>query len=103
MADIPSITPFDVSSWLRRARTEANAITWLTSLNIDATDAIAAGDQYVTVLSQEGTSSQQSRQADARFIQHVTEACLQQLAAETAAGGADKLPGPGAVRYGDFS
>lgn len=102
MAATPDITDLDIAAWLRKARKEANPATWLDGLNSSATDAIAAGDEYVTVLSQEGTSSQQARDVSARFIQHVTEACLQRLEAETAAGGADKLPSFNAVRVGCF-
>lgn len=103
MADNLNITDLDVASWLRRARKEADPEVYLEGLNTAATDAIAAGDEYVEVLSTEGTSSTQRRDVPARFVQHVTELCLQRLAAEEAAGGADKVPSITAVRIGVFT
>lgn len=102
MADIPNITEIDVLAWLRRARKAPDPVAYLEGLNTSATDAIAAGDEYVEVLSTEGTSSQQKRDVPARFVQHVTELCLQRLAAEEAAGGADKLPSINTIRIGAF-
>ena len=103
MAEIPNITELDVAAWLRKARKQPDTQAYLEGLNEQATDAIAAGDEYVTALSQEGGNSQQQREISARFLQHVTELCLQRLSAEQAAGGVDKLPPAGAVRIGDFS
>lgn len=103
MADIPNITELDVLAWLRRARKASDPVVYLEQLNTAATDAIADGDEYVEMLSTEGSSSQQKREVPARFVQHITELCLQRLAAEEAAGGADKLPSPNAVRVGVFS
>lgn len=103
MADIPTITELDVLSWLRKARKQPDPVTYLEGLNEAATDAISTGDEYVTILSEESSSSTQQREVSARFIQHVTELCLQRLAAETSAGGADKLPSINAVRIGAFN
>ena len=103
MADIPNITDLDVLSWLRRARKEPDPVAYLEGLNTAATDAIAGGDEYVEVLTSDGTSSQQKRDINARFLQHVTELCLQRLAAEEAAGGADKMTSINSIRIGAFS
>ena len=102
MADAPQITDLDIASWLRNARKQAAPQAWLEQLNEDATDAIAAGDVFVNVLSGEGTSSSQDRDVNARFLQHVTELCLQRLAAAEAAGGEENLPPTNAVRVGAF-
>ncbi|HBJ87520.1 MAG TPA: hypothetical protein DDZ88_27415 [Verrucomicrobiales bacterium] len=99
----PIINAIDLASWLRKARRAPDPVAYLDGLNNQATDAVAAGDEYVTITSDEGGSNTAERRVDARFLQHVTELCLQRLEAESAAGGADKLPPPGAVRYGDFS
>lgn len=100
----PHITHLDLASWLRKARRQPDPIAWLDKLNDDATAVVAAGDEFVSVTSDEGGSATASRNVDARFVQHVTELCLQRLEAEaeaTAAG--TTLTGAGSVRYTDFS
>lgn len=99
----PIINSLDISSWLRKARRRQDPVAYLDGLNDQATDAVAAGDEYVTITTDEGGSNTAQRNVDARFLQHVTEICLQQLGAEDTAGGADKLPPMGAIRYLDFS
>lgn len=99
----PSITEIDLSAWLRKARRQPDPVAWLDKLNDDATTAVGAGDEFVTMMNDESGGSTSERKIDARFLQHVTEHCLRRLEAESAAGGADKLPPSRAVRYGDFS
>jgi len=99
----PVVTELDLAAWLRKARRQDDPVQWLTDLQDAATDAVAAGDEFITMTSDEAGSAQTERKLSARFIQHVTELCLLRLEAEEAAGGADKLPPAGAVRYGDFS
>ena len=99
----PIINEIDLASWLRKARRAPDPIAYLDRLNDQATDAVAAGDEYVTITTDPGGSNTAERKVEARFIQHITEMCLQRLAAEEAAGGADKLPPANAVRYLSFS
>jgi len=99
----PIINALDIASWLRKARRAPDPVGWLDSLNNAASEAVAAGDEFVTATTYQSASHTAERKVEARFLQHVTELCLQRLEAEAAAGGADKLPPPGAVRYGDFS
>ena len=98
----PIINALDIASWLRKARRQQDPVAYLDRLNDMATDACAAGDEYVTITTDEGGSNTAERKIESRFLQHVTEACLQRLDAEEAAG-ADKLPPIGAIRYVDFS
>ncbi len=56
----------------------------------------------VTSSTYQGQSQGIERKFDAKELLALAEACLQRLEAETAAGGADKLPQPGAIRYGIF-
>lgn len=100
----PIITSTDLQAWLRKARRQPDPVAWLDRLNDQATDAVAAHDEYVTMTSDEGGSATSERKVDARFLQHVTEQCLQVLEAEAAA--ADEgltLPPSNAVRYGSFA
>lgn len=99
----PIINPIDIASWLRKARRQEDPVAYLDGLNDLATDAVAAGDEYVTITTDEGGSNTAQRNVDARFLQHVTEMCLQRLDAEDAAGGAENLPPVGAIRYLSFS
>lgn len=99
----PIINSLDIASWLRKARRQQDPVAYLDGLNDQATNAVAANDEYVTITTDEGGSNTAERNVDARFLQHVTEMCLQRLDAEEAAGGADKLPPIGAIRYVDFS
>lgn len=99
----PVISALDLAAWLRKARRQGDPVAWLDGLNDQATDAVANGDEYITMTSDEAGSSSAERQVNARFIQHVTELCLQRLEAEEEAGGAENLPPVGAVRYGCFS
>lgn len=99
----PVISALDLSAWLRKARRQEDPVAWLDALNDKASDAVAAGDEYITMTTDEAGSTSASREVNARFVQHVTELCLQRLEAEEAAGGAENLPPAGAVRYGDFS
>ena len=100
----PSISTLDVQAWLRKARRQPDPIGWLNQLNDQATDAVAAHDEYVTMTSDEGGSATSERKVDARFLQHVTEICLQRLEAEAAAAAEGQtLPPPNAVRYGSFA
>ena len=99
----PIINALDVASWLRKARRALDPVAYLDRLNDQATEACSAGDEYVTITTDPGGSNTAERKIEARFLQHVTELCLQRLAAEAAAGGADKLPPIGAVRYGCFN
>lgn len=82
----PIINALDLASWLRKARRAPDPVAYLDALNNQATDAVASGDEYVTVVSDEGGSNTATRNIDARFLQHVTELCLQKLEAESAAG-----------------
>lgn len=103
-ADTPNITPIDVQAWLRRARKQADPVAWLEHLQTAATDAVAANDEFVTVTTDEGGSHTATRDVNARFLQHVTEHCLQQLEAEAAAAAEGlPMPNPNAVRYASFS
>lgn len=99
----PIITPTDIQSWLRKARRTNDPVAYLDHLNDQASDAVGAGDVFVTILNDEGGGITSERKVEARFLQHVTELCLQRLEAEAAAGGADKLPPPGSIRYGSFA
>lgn len=91
-----------VQAWLRRARKQPDPEAWLDALHEQATTALAAGDLFVTTTAFESESSTLERRFDAALLQQVTELCLQRLEAETAAGGSDHTPAPGAVRYADF-
>lgn len=100
----PSISNLDVQAWLRKARRQPDAVTWLDRLNDQASDAVAAGDEFVTMTSDEGGSATSEREVNARFLQHVTEICLQRLEAEAAAAAEGQtLPPSNAVRYGSFA
>jgi hypothetical protein len=99
----PIINQIDIATWLRKARRNQDPVAYLDALNDQATNAVAAGDEYVTITTDEGGMNTAERKVESRFLQHVTEMCLQTLEAQLAAGGADNLPPPGAVRYGDFS
>lgn len=99
----PIINSLDIASWLRKARRQQDPVAYLDGLNDQATNAVGAGDEYVTVTTDEGGSNEAEREISARFLQHVTEICLQQLDAEQKAGGSDKLPPMGSVRYLSFS
>lgn len=92
-----------VQGFLRRARKKPDPKAWLEELNEKAVDALAGGDEFVLVISDEGSSSTSERRYDAQQLLQVTEGALQILEAETAAGGAENIPPAGAVRYGDFS
>lgn len=103
MAD-PIITPIDLQAWLRVARQQPDPAAWLTGLLTDATMAVASNDVFVSVTSFKGQSSESTRNVDARFLQHVTERCLQQLEAEAAAEAeGTTLPSSNAVRYGSLA
>lgn len=98
------VTQLDVQSWLRKARRQPDPAAWLDNLNDQATNAVAAHDEYVSMTSDEGGSATSERGVNARFLQHVTEQCLQILEAEAAAEAAgNTLPPPHAVRYASFS
>lgn len=101
MAD--NIDELIIASWMRRARRQANPTGWLTGINTAAVDAMAEGDAFVLIVSMEGSSSTSERKYDSAMIARVSEICLQRFEAESAAGGADKIPAPGSVRYGSFS
>lgn len=90
---IINVTELDLASWLRKARRAPDPIAYLTQLNDAATDAIAAGDEYVTATSFEGQSNTAERNVNARFLQHVTELCLQRLEAEEANDTTLTMPG----------
>lgn len=99
----PIINAIDIASWLRKARRAPDPVAWLEHMHDLASDAVGAGDEYVTVTSDESGSNTAERKVEARFLQHVTEMCLQRLEAEANAGGADKLPPAGSIRYLTFS
>lgn len=99
----PIISDLDIASWLRKAKRQPDAVAWLDRLNDQATDAMAGGDEFVTEMTDESGSSKGERKIEARFLQQVTEVCLQRLEAESQAGGADKLPPMNSVRYLSFS
>lgn len=99
----PIINALDIASWLRKARRNENPTAYLDALNDQATVAVGAGDEYVTITTDEAGSNTAEREVEARFLQHVTEICLQRLAAEEEVGGAENLPPVGAIRYLDFS
>lgn len=99
----PIINELDIASWLRKARRATDPIAYLDGLNDDATEAVAQNDQFVTVAVYKNSSQTIKQNVDARFLQHVTEICLQRLEAEAAVGGADKLPPVGSIRYLSFS
>lgn len=99
----PIINALDIASWLRKAKRAPDPVAFLDALNDQASNAVAAGDEYVTITTDEGGSNTAERKVEARFIQHVTELCLQRLETEAAAGGPDKVPAMAAVRYLDFS
>jgi len=100
----PIITPTDLRAWLRVARQQPDPVAWLTNWLTTATMAVAAHDEYVTMTSDEGGSATSERKVDARFLQHVTEQCLQVLEAEAAAAAEGlTLPPSNAVRYGSFA
>ena len=97
-----------ISGMLRKARAQpgvqpAAAVAWLTNLSNEATDALVAGDVFVTSSTYKGQGQGLSQQFNAQELLALTEQCLQRLAAEEEAGGADKLPPVGAVVIGDFS
>ena len=103
-ADTPNITTIDVQAWLRTARKQADAVAWLEQLQSAATDAVAGGDMFVKVTSFKGQSAESTRDVNARFVQHITEHCLQQLEAEAAAAAEGlPMPNPNGVRYASFS
>lgn len=99
----PLINAVDIASWLRKARRAEDPVAWLDGINDQASDAVAAGDEYVTITTDPSSSNTAERKVEARFVQHVTEICLQRLAAEETAGGAENVPPVGAVRYLSFS
>lgn len=99
----PIINELDIASWLRKARRAPDPIAFLDRLNDDATEAVGQNDQFVTVAIYKDSSQTLKRDVDARFLQHVTEICLQRLEAEADAGGAGKLPPVGSIRYLSFS
>lgn len=103
-APAPIITEIDVLAWLRKARKQPDPVAWLEQQQEAATTAVASQDEYVTVTSDEGGSATSERSVNARFLQHVTEHCLQRLEAEAAAAAEGlTLPPPGAIRYATFS
>ena len=99
----PIITDLDLASWMREASRQTDPVGYLDGLNRSATIAVAAGDEYVTIVSGESGSQTANREISARFLQHITELCLQRHEAAAAAGGFANLPPPGADRFATFS
>lgn len=59
-------------------------------------------DYASTSVSHEGSATQFIRSLDAALVAELSHVAVERFSAEIAAGGKDKLPPPGAVRYGSF-
>ena len=59
----PIINEIDLASWLRKARRAPDPIAYLDRLNDQATDAVAAGDEYVTITTDPTPLNAKSRRA----------------------------------------
>ena len=51
----PIITDLDLASWMREASRQTDPVGYLDGLNRSATIAVAAGDEYVTIVSGDKT------------------------------------------------
>lgn len=86
-----------ITALLRRARAMPDPSAWLTARHTEATDAVLAGDEYVTTTSDEGGSNTAERSLPANTLLQLYEAALQIYEAEASS------PASSAVRIGDFS
>lgn len=93
MAFAPLNTDLLIAGILRRARALPDPAAWLTERHNEALDAVMAGDEFVSALSDEGGSSTAERGIPAATLMQIYELALQRYEAEEAAGTTLATPG----------